>query len=142
MNTTLMLMMCFFGFAAWAQTSDEKDIATTVEFLRKAMIDGDRASLEKITAPELSYGHSNGKLEDKSAFVEAFVSGKSDFVTITLTDQTIRIIGTTALVRHTLTGETNDSGKPGSVKLGVLLVWQKQNGEWKLIGRQAYKLPQ
>jgi ketosteroid isomerase-like protein len=38
-----------------------------------------------------------------------------------------------------LAAVTKDNGKPGSVKLDVLLVWQKEQKEWKLIARQAVK---
>jgi ketosteroid isomerase-like protein len=43
-------------------------------------------------------------------------------------------------VRHTLTGETERDGKTNPVKLGVLMVWHKQNGAWKLLARQAVRL--
>ena len=79
-------------------------------------------------------------MEDKTAFVQSLVSKTSDFVTMDLTQQTIKIVGNTALVRHNLNGETIDSGKPGTARLGVLLVWQKQQGKWKLLARQAFKL--
>ena len=122
-----------------AQTKDEKSVATAVESLRKAIIDADKPALEKLTSEALSYGHSSGKIEDKAAFVDALVSGKSDFVSIELTEQTIKIVGNTAIVRHLLNGVTSDAGKPGTVKLSVLLIWQKQSKEWKLIARQAVK---
>lgn len=123
-----------------AQSNDEKQVAAAVEVLKKAMIDADKSKLESITAKELSYGHSAGKIEDKAAFIEALASGRSDFLTIDLSDQTIKIAGNTALVRHTLSGSTKDEGKSNNVKLGVLTVWQKQEGKWKLLARQAIKL--
>lgn len=133
-------MLCGCSLVMRAQTADEKAVAAAVETLRKAMVDADKAGLEKITADALSYGHSSGKVENKAAFVEAIVTGKSDFKSIELADQSITISENLALVRHKLTGETNNDGQPGTVNLGVLLVWQKQKGQWKLIGRQAFKL--
>jgi ketosteroid isomerase-like protein len=133
-------MLCGCSLVMWAQTADEKAVAAAVETLRKAMVDADKAGLEKITADALSYGHSSGKVENKAAFIEAIVSGKSDFKSIELAEQSITISENLALVRHKLTGETNNDGQPGTVNLGVLLVWQKQKGQWKLIGRQAFKL--
>ncbi len=123
-----------------AQTNDEKSVAAAVENLRKAMVDPDKSILEKLTSEGLSYGHSSGKIEDKTAFVDALVSGRSDFVSIELTEQTIKIVNNTAIVRHQLNGITSDGGKPGSVKLSVLLIWQKQGKEWKLLARQAVKI--
>ena len=138
---SFLLPMLLLGVVSMAQSKDEAAVTAAVETLRKAMVDGDKAALENITAEELSYGHSGGKIEDKTAFVNAIASGASDFVTIDLTDQTVKIAGNTAIVRHTLSATTNDGGKPGAVKLYILLIWQKQKGDWKLLARQAVKVP-
>lgn len=123
-----------------AQSKEDAAVNAAVENLKKAMVDGDKAGLEKVTADKLSYGHSSGKIEDKATFVDNIVSGKSDFVTIELTNQTVSVSGDAAIVRHTLSATTNDNGNPGNVKLNILLVWQKQKGQWKLLARQAVKV--
>ncbi len=142
MNRVRLSFLLFFlvSTASFAQSKDEKAVAEAVESLKKAMIDADKAALERLTSGGLSYGHSNGLVEDKAAFVEALVSGKSDFVTIDLTDQTIHVVGDAAVVRHKLMAETKNSGTPGTAKLAVLLVWQKQKGTWVLLARQAVKI--
>lgn len=136
---TISLLLCI-SFTAIAQSKDQKSVAAAVEKLRKAMIDGDRVALENVAADSLSYGHSGGKVEGKSDFVENIASGKSDFVTIDLSEQTISVANKIAIVRHQLNGTTNDGGKPATVKLKILLVWEKQKGEWKMLARQAVKL--
>ena len=136
-----LIMLTGIVNTTMAQSKDESAVAAAVESLKKAMIDADKAGLQKLTAEQLSYGHSSGKVEDKTTFIENIVSGKSDFVTIDLTNQTIAVSGDAAIVRHTLSATTNDSGNPGSVKLNILLIWQKQKGEWKLLARQAVKIP-
>ena len=133
------LLTCFS--MAFAQTKQEKAVANAVELLRKAMIDADSVMLDKLVSPKLSYGHSGGAIDDKTAFVQKIVSGKSDFVTMEFPDQTISVSRNTAIVRHKLNAVTNDGGKPGEVHLGVLLIWQKLHGDWKLLARQAIKLP-
>lgn len=139
---TLFFAFCLLAATPlFAQTKDNRDVSDAVEFMRKAMIDGDRSRLTQVAADDLSYGHSSGKIQDKKEFVEAIASGASDFVTIDLTQQTIKVSGNTAIVRHVLSAQTNDGGKPGSVQLGILLIFQKQKGAWKLLARQAYKLP-
>jgi ketosteroid isomerase-like protein len=140
----LLLLLVLTGaiYTTRAQSKDSAAVAAAVELLRKAMIDADKAGLQKLTTDKLSYGHSGGKVEDQSTFIENIVSGKSDFVTIELTNQTISVSGDAALVRHTLSASTNDGGNPGTVKLNILLVWQKQKGAWKLLARQAVKFPQ
>lgn len=140
-KTILIIALTIFNIAfSQAQSTDEKKVTEAVEFLKKAMIDGDKISLEKISHSDLTYGHSSGNMETKAMFVEAISSGKSDFKTIDLTDQTVKIIGKTALVRHKLFAETNNGGVAGTVKLGVLLVFQKTKGQWLLLARQAFKI--
>lgn len=124
----------------YAQSKDETAVANAVEKLRKAMIDGSREELESIASDKLSYGHSSGVVQDKKTFVEKIVSGASDFVTIDLSDQTISISGNTAMVRHKLEAKTNDGGKPAEVHLLVLLIFQKDHKQWKLLARQAVKV--
>lgn len=134
-------MLLGFTMIVKAQTGAESKVANAVEKLRSAMISGNRIDLESIASIDLSYGHSSGKLEDYTTFVETIASGKSDFVSIDFAKQTIKITGKTALVRHELHAKTNDGGKPGEVHLGILLVWHKEGKGWKLLARQAFKLP-
>ena len=132
----LLFSSMFICTLSIAQSAEEKAVAAAVENLRQAMLDGDKARLEALSAPQLTYGHSNGMLENKSQFVEALASGKSDFSSIDLTNQTIEVVGNVALVRHELHGQANS----GAVNIGILLVWKKDGKAWKLLARQAYKL--
>lgn len=119
----------------------EAAVAAAAERLRQAMVDPDPAVLDALLADGLSYGHSNGAIDTKAEFIAGLVNGISDFTAIDISDQTIRVIGDTALVRHTLRATINDAGKPGSVHILILLVWQLQGGHWKLIARQAVRPP-
>jgi ketosteroid isomerase-like protein len=122
-----------------AQQKNTESVAAAVELLRQAMISGNADSLAMLLSDELSYGHSNGFVEGKQSFVEKIASGKSDFVSIELTNQIIDISGKLAIVRHQLTATNNDGGIAGSAKLKVLLVYQLKKGRWLLFARQAVK---
>lgn len=123
----------------YAQNKNEKAVARATEELRVAMVHADRNELNDLVSDHLSYGHSSGAIDDKNMFVEKIVSGRSDFVSIELTEQTIQVTGKVAIVRHTLRAKTNDNGNPGDVQLRIMLVWQKLHGKWKLLARQAVK---
>jgi ketosteroid isomerase-like protein len=137
----LLLILSLFSVTALAQSADEKAIAAQVEVLRKAMIAGDRASLNDVMADQLSYGHSFDYIQTKAQFIDALVTGKAAFTKIDLKDQKIAVDGNTAIVRHKFFADTNDNGKTNSVALGVLQVWKKINNKWQLYARQGYKLP-
>ncbi len=120
--------------------TSQKEVEKAVEELRLLMVTPDQKSLESLAHDELTYGHSNGKVESKEEFVHTLVSGRSDFLKITLKDQKIVVTGNTAVVRHTLEADTFDGGVANSIRLHIVLVWAKEKNSWKLITRQAVKL--
>ncbi|MCE6990357.1 nuclear transport factor 2 family protein [Dyadobacter sp. CY323] len=142
MKKLLFIALLLAGNCCAFAQEDEKSVATAVEKLRVALMDANEAELSKLTSPLLTYGHSNGLLENKKAFIEALVSGTANFEKIELSEQTISISGDVALVRHKLSGETHNKGKdPAPINIRVLLVWQKTKGQWLLLARQAFKIP-
>lgn len=139
---TFLLLGCLLGSASlFAQSADEKEIADRVETLRKTLITPDKTVLEELAADELSYGHSTGLIEDKAAFVDALIKGRVLLTSVTLSNQTIKIAGNVAIVRHRMMADLNNNNTPTKVDIIVLLIWQKQKGQWKLLARQAAKIP-
>lgn len=137
----LIVVLTLSSIAALGQKKEEQAVADAVKKLNQAMIDGNQIGLDQLTAGELSYGHSSGLIEDKNAYITAIISGASGFTSIDLTDQTIALSGDVAIVRHKFLADTDNKGQqPGTVKLAVLQIWQKQKGKWVLIARQATKI--
>lgn len=127
---------------AFAQSADDAAIAGQVATLTRAMIAVDRAQLEAVTSDALSYGHSAGRIENKAQFIANLEARNAAFRTINITDQTIQVSGTDAIVRHTFTGETvNPQGVVSPVRIGILQVWRKEGATWRLLARQAFTLP-
>jgi len=54
-------------------------------------------------------------------------------------NQKINMNGDTALVRNHFSAEAVNSGKVVPTEIENFQVWQKQKGQWLLIGRQAFK---
>lgn len=134
------MMFSVTGFM-FSQTADEKAVAAKVEEIRMAIVNADESALDAVTAEELVYAHSSGRVQDKAEFIKEILDPNAiDYTSVTITDQTIRIIDNTAIVRHIYSAETMTAGKPGTIKIGNMMILQKQKGVWKLIGRQAYKL--
>jgi|WetSurMetagenome_2_1015567.scaffolds.fasta_scaffold271117_2 uncharacterized protein (TIGR02246 family) len=135
-----MLCLCISAMS-FGQQADEKEVAATIETIKNAIVDADRNTLEAVMADGLVYGHSNGRVQNKVECINEIVTKNPiDYTSVTITDQTIKIIGNTAVVRHIYAAETLTNGTPGNLKIGNMMVLQKQDGKWKLIARQAYKL--
>jgi hypothetical protein len=144
MKKARLLILCMFipGLSVWAQNQDQLAVAQAVRQLNQAMIDADRKTLVELASERLNYGHSSWLIEDKDAFITAIIDGKSGFITIDLTEQTIDISHNVAIVRHKFSADTDNKGQPPAhINLGVLQVWQKEKGKWLLLARQATRLP-
>ena len=123
-----------------AQSADEVAVNQAVEAMRKALVDADRERLAELSADKLSYGHSAGKVETKSEFIDAVASKKTIFKTITLSEPSVVVTGNNAIARHIFAADLESDGKPGAVRIGILQVWTRQNDSWKLLARQAFRL--
>jgi len=137
----LSIILAFCTVIVFSQSNnDRQKLNTAVEELYKAMVDKDENALENLTAKDLTYGHSNGKIEDKAQYVDAILNGPFVFSSIVPDEQNIYISGRTAIVRHIFVAKGTNAGEPTDVRIGVMMTYQKQDGKWKLLARQAYKL--
>ena len=127
--------------AAGAQGGDEAAVAENVEILRKAQFAADRAKLEQVTAAQVSYGHSDGRVETKEQFINAVMSRKQTVKSLEFPELKLAVVGNSAIVRHIYLAQSELDGKTTNTKIGALQVWQKQDGGWKLLARQGFRLP-
>ena len=128
------------GTGVHAESADEAAVAKAIDDLNKAMMAADKAKLEALVSDQLSYGHSSGKVETKAQFVGVVAGKKTIYKTITLSGPTISVAGNNAVARHIFAAEVESDGKPSSPKIGVMQVWAKDGGSWKLLARQAFRL--
>jgi hypothetical protein len=122
--------------------ADEDAVARSVEAFRAAQFAANAEVLAALCAAELSYSHSDGHVEDKETFVANATSGKSKWLSLVYEDPRIRVVGPAAIVRFHWLGEAEAvaDGKKSSTNLHVLMNWQKQGADWKLLSRSATKL--
>jgi len=123
-----------------AESADQAAVDKAVEALRKALLEKNKAGLEQLTADQLSYGHSSGKVQSKAEFVDGVMMSKAVTKSIAFPELTVAVVGDTAIARHLYESEMETDGKTNNVKISALQVWQKQNGNWKLLARQGFKL--
>lgn len=141
LSLSILLFSLVAGMqSVYAQSADEAAVADAVESLRKAMFARDVKGFEALISENVSYGHSAGRIENKQEFIKAALANKSVMKSLTFTDQTIKVTGNHAIVRNTYNGVSELDGKTNNTKIGVLLVWAKEAGTWRLYARQAYRL--
>ncbi|CAM3400031.1 DUF4440 domain-containing protein [Pseudomonas floridensis] len=135
----LVGFVCLFTGYVIAAPSDEADVAQAVDKLTQAMWHKDIAQLKALTADNLTYGHSSGNIQDKQAFIADIETGKSAFNDLKMLNQKITLSGDVAMVRNHFSAQAVNSGKVVPTEIENFQIWQKQNGQWLLIGRQAFR---
>ncbi len=140
--STLAVSALAFTTPALAASADEEAVAKKVEAFRQAQIAADPKVLGALCWDDLSYSHSSGKVEDKATFIANATNGKSKFLSIEYKDPTIKVVGPAAIVRFHWVAEQEMAadGKKVPTNLHILMNWQKQGDEWKLLSRAATKL--
>ena len=124
-----------------ARGSDEAAVAQNVEILRKAQLEADKVKLAQVTSDQVSYGHSDGRVETKEQFIHGVMTRKQVVKSLTFPDLKLSVVGNAAIVRHIFLSDSELDGKTTTTKIGALQVWQKQDGTWKLLARQGFRLP-
>jgi len=127
---------------AFAASADEDAVAKNVEAFRAAQLAADAKAFDTLCAAELSYSHSDGRVEDKAVFIANATNGRSKFLSLAYQDPKIRVVGNAAIVRFHWVGESQivADGKKNATNLHILMNWQKQGADWKLLSRAATKL--
>ena len=126
---------------ALAEGGDEAAVKKSIDEFRMATLKQEKAKLEPLLADQLSYGHSDGRVDGKASLVEGVMNRKATVKSIDFPELKIAVTGNTAVARHLYVSESELEGKPTSTKIGALQVWQKQDGGWKLLARQGFRLP-
>jgi ketosteroid isomerase-like protein len=137
-----VLAIGILGIVPASAGADEDAVKKNVEAFRAAQFAADAKTLESLCAAELSYSHSDGRVEDRAAFVANATDGKSKFLSLAYDDLSIRVVGPAAIVRFHWIGESQAAadGKKTATNLHILMNWQKQGSDWKLLTRASTKL--
>ncbi|CAI8815009.1 DUF4440 domain-containing protein [Pseudomonas sp. IT-P44] len=136
----LVGFLCLFsGYVAAAPSAAEKDVAQAVDHLTQAMLKKNISELNALTAENLTYGHSSGKIQNKQEYIADIETGRSAFKTLEMQNQTITLSGDVALVRNHFSAQALKGTEVIPTEIENFQIWQKQKGHWLLVGRQAFK---
>ena len=127
--------------SASAQAGDEAAVTQAVEILREGLLKADKAKLAQVASDHISYGHSDGRAENKDQFITGVMNRKQTVKSLAFPELKVSVVGNAAIARHIYLSESELDGKQTTTRIGALQVWQKQDGAWKLLARQGFRLP-
>ena len=137
-----VLALGLLGVVPAFAAGEEDAVAKNLEAFRAAQFAANAEILATLCAAELSYSHSDARVEDKTAFIANATNGKSKWLSLNYEDPKIRVVGDAAIVRFHWIGESEATadGKKSSTNIHILMNWQKQGDDWKLLTRGSTKL--
>ena len=136
-----LLTVTLFSMTLFAvDPKTEKALLSVMDTWKQAMLTRDKAALEKLYTPDITYTHSNGKNETKAEAIDAVVNGKGKFDSIEFSGTTVRVYGNTALVKGRVVIKTSTDGKQAINNLDILHVLVKASSGWQIVSRQATRI--
>lgn len=112
------------------------EVGQRLRLFHQAMVAG--SGLDQYVDDSLTYGHSNGWVEDKKAFL-ADLGSIIVYHAFSHDSLHISVNGDVAYARFVSDVDATMNGKRMQFHLRVLEVWVKRGKTWKLFARQAIK---
>ena len=125
---------------AWAATLPP-DLAAAAHAYDQAQIRSDKAELERLLADDYLLHNSAGQVQDKQSFIADSTAPGFHLEPFTVDEPVEKVIGDVALLGGVGTLKGTDGGKPFTVRLRFMDVWQKRAGQWRVIFTQATRVP-
>jgi len=136
----LFLPLALLAAPVMAQTSPafspaEQALLKAEDTRFHAELTHDAATLDAMTAPEVTYAHFNGALEDKAGVMKSFTH--IPFTAIEPTGRRARVLGETGVVRGEVTRHLPDR----VLHDAYLAVYVRRAGRWQLLDWVSYAPP-
>jgi len=128
-------------FAVGAEhRGDKAEIGAIRELEEKrndAIVHGDAAALERMTADDYTFVTLRGEMLTKADVVRNFRSGAAKYQSRTISDLKIRIYGNSAVVTGRAVQKGAENGKDYSGDYWFTRVYVRQDGQWKTVALQT-----
>jgi hypothetical protein len=135
------IFLLFFVFGYSQQYSKaEKAVLIQAEKLDSLMENNDH-SIINLFSEDVSFGHSNGWIQNLDDFKKDFISKKVTYKEISQTEVSeIKKFKNTVSLRRTIKVAGLYEKYDFEMKLAVLEIWIKKKSEWKLWSRQSVEI--
>ncbi|HEV8286085.1 MAG TPA: nuclear transport factor 2 family protein [Chitinophagaceae bacterium] len=143
MKKILISILLLSVITANAQSKNEKALVERTYLLSRTVFGTkDSLTLEDLFAKPATYGHSHGNIQTREQAINGIYHNQSTYTDTTVSNMSVIFADDDmAIVRHVFKAkETAKDGKVTPLNLGLMLVWVKEKGKWKLFGRQAVPL--
>jgi len=140
MRYILIICCLFITVLSFAQV-DSSSLKKAMSDLDKALVSDDEKVLTQLLNDNVTYGHSNGWVQNKNDIINDLKSGKLVYDKLEdVSEGVVAINNNWATVRTITNAEAKMNGNTIQLKLHILQVWLKTKTGWQLIARQGVRL--
>ena len=138
----LTLLFCLFFFVGFSQTYSKKEKALLIQVSKlDSLMENNNSKILDLFSDDVSFGHSNGWIQNKDDFKKDFESGKVKYQSVKQTElKEFKIKNKFANIRRIIAVKGLYKSDEFEMKLSVLEFWIQQKGIWKLWSRQSVKI--
>jgi len=125
------------SMAQGANAAAEQEVRQTIEKYRKALLQKDAATLERIWADDYTFTNGAGEIHSKADRLANLKSGATSLDSISEEeDMKVRVYGNVAVATSRVTIKGQYSGKQTSGQYRSIHVWVKGAAGWQLVANQ------
>ena len=107
-----------------------------------AMLGNDSTGLDAVLDPRLAFHHSNGGVDDKSAFLAKMAAGRIQYVSIDWSEDAVIPLGEgSALLTGRMLTVVRVEGQEKQLDNRVLEGWARDGDAWRLVAFQSTPIP-
>lgn len=136
----LVLLVSLIWMAGYPQSKQEQDVLQLSKKKFNWIINKKIDSLKIVLDDRLTYIHSSGWMQTKKELIDDLLSGKLTYVSIDVTEASVRMYNKSAVVtgRGKFTATLN--GATNTFDLAYTETYVLQKKEWKLASRHASRM--
>ena len=140
MKSFFTLLLLFGCFAAFSQAAVEAKLSATLKQFHRDLVKKNTVSINQQTDKALTYGHSNGWVENKADLIKNLESGYLSYQSYREDSLALTVNENMASARFVADITVLMNGAVMPLHLRVLEVWVRKGNRWLLFARQAVKV--
>jgi ketosteroid isomerase-like protein len=132
-----------FLLAAAAPDVPVETLRAIADRFDRAQIAQDRATLEAMTAPDLVFVGSDGRRQDRAAFIAGWMDPRTRYEPIEVTDRYLLPLGPDSFIAGGDVVVRGTSGsQPFAVRIRFSDTFRRTGGRWRAVHIQATRVPE
>lgn len=107
----------------------------------QALLARDFEALDTLLGDDLTYTHTNAKVDRKAQYLEPFRSGRTRYVSLQPSEVSARLYGDTAILTGRMLSVALVAGAESRTDLRFTSVWIRREGRWQMVAWHSSRVP-